>query len=49
MLVEVASGHDMTVEDQARTLVRQSSAQESPGFSHGEWSTPENRQQTRAT
>jgi hypothetical protein len=39
MLVEVASGHDMTVEDQARTLVRQSSAQESPGFSHGEWSS----------
>ena len=36
--VEVASGQDMTVEDQARTLVRQSSAQESPDFSHGEWS-----------
>ena len=36
--VEVASGQDMTVEDQARTLVRQSSAQVSLGFSHGEWS-----------
>jgi hypothetical protein len=29
----------MTVSDHASSLVRQSSAQESPGFSHGEWST----------
>jgi hypothetical protein len=35
-LVEVASGHDMTMEDHASALVRRLSAQESPDFSHGE-------------
>ena len=38
-LVEVASGHDMTVSDLPSLLDEQSSAQESPGLSRGERST----------
>ncbi len=38
-LVEVASGHDMTVSDLPSLLDEQSSAQESLGLSRGERST----------
>ena len=37
--VEVASGHDMTVYDAPSSLGERWSAQESPGFSRGEWSS----------
>ena len=36
--VEVASGHDRTVYDAPSSLGERWSAQESPGFSRGEWS-----------
>ncbi len=38
---EVASGHDMTVYDAPSSLGERWSAQESSGFSRGEWSTSE--------
>ena len=37
--VEVAAGHDMTVLDAPSSRGERWSAQESPGFSRGEWST----------